>query len=476
MRPRVTRLATVTLVLLALVLVAAACGGGAATSSAPSAPAAAPTTAAQAPAAQAPAAAQPTTAAKAAAPAAQSGPILFHSSQFTPVAEREKMQNVILKDFPGKVDYEPQDPGPFVDIAEAQAKAGKMQIGVIGGLHGDFPVFIKDGVLDDVTPLMTKLQDRKFPATFVELGKMGTKDKQYYIPWAQATYIMVANKKALQYLPQGANVDSLTYDQLKQWAANVQKGTGERKLGFPAGPKGLMHRFTQGFLYPSYTGQPVTNFKSPEAVKMWTDFKDMWQYVNPASTNYDFMQEPLKSGEVWIAFDHVARLIDALKEKPDDYVTFPAPSGPKGLGHMPVVLGLALPKNGPNRATAEQLIDYMTQPKTQIAVARELGFYPVVDAPLPADLPAGVKLEAEAIAKQSNAKNAIQSLLPVGLGAKGGEWNKVYQDTLTRIVLKGEDPAKVLDEQAKIAQSILDDTKAPCWAPDPVSDGACKIK
>ena len=469
-----TRSLLLVIAALLLVFVAVACGGGPSTATAPSAPAQAPTAAAQAPA-QKPAETKPTEA-KAAAPAAPSGPILFHSSQFTPVAEREKMQNIILKDFPAKVDYAPQDPGPFVDIVTAQAKAGKMEVGVIGGLHGDFPTFIKDGILDDLTPLLTKLQDRKFPATFVELGKMGTKDKQYYIPWAQATYIMVANKKALQYLPQGANVDSLTYDQLKQWSANVQKGTGERKLGFPAGPKGLMHRFTQGFLYPSYTGQPVTNFKSPEAVKMWTDFKDMWQYVNPASTNYDFMQEPLKSGEVWIAFDHVARLIDALKEKPDDYVTFPAPSGPKGLGHMPVVLGLALPKNGPNRATAEQLIDYMTQPKTQIAVARELGFYPVVDAPLPADLPAGVKLEAEAIAKQSNAKNAIQSLLPVGLGAKGGEWNKVYQDTLTRIVLKGEDPAKVLDEQAKIAQSILDETKAPCWAPDPVGEGTCKIK
>ncbi len=176
MRPTVTRLSAVTLVLLALVLVAVACGGGAPTGSAPSAPAAAPTTAAQAPAAQAPAA-KPTEAAKPAAPAAQSGPLLFHSSQFTPVAEREKMQNIILKDFPGKVDYAPQDPGPFVDIAEAQAKAGKMQIGLIGGLHGDFPVFIKDGVLDEVTPLMTKLQDRKFPSTFVELVKMGTKEK-----------------------------------------------------------------------------------------------------------------------------------------------------------------------------------------------------------------------------------------------------------------------------------------------------------
>jgi multiple sugar transport system substrate-binding protein len=28
-------------------------------------------------------------------------------------------------------------------------------------------------------------------------------------------------------------------------------------LGFPAGPQGLMHRFFEGFLYPSYTGGGV---------------------------------------------------------------------------------------------------------------------------------------------------------------------------------------------------------------------------
>ena len=33
---------------------------------------------------------------------------------------------------------------------------------------------------------------------------------------------------------------------------------------------------------------------------------------NPNSTNYDFMQEPLLAGEVWIAWDHIARVKEAL--------------------------------------------------------------------------------------------------------------------------------------------------------------------
>ena len=79
---------------------------------------------------------------------------------------------------------------------------------------------------------------------------MGTPDKTYYIPWMQATYVLAVNKKALEHLPQGADVNALTYQQLEDWGANMQKATGKRLLGFPAGPNGLLHRFFQGYLYP----------------------------------------------------------------------------------------------------------------------------------------------------------------------------------------------------------------------------------
>ena len=56
----------------------------------------------------------------------------------------------------------------------------------------------------------------------------------------------------------------------------------------------------------------VTEFRSAEAEAMWTEFKALWATVNPNSTSYDFMQEPLLAGEVWIAWDHIARVKDAL--------------------------------------------------------------------------------------------------------------------------------------------------------------------
>jgi len=113
----------------------------------------------------------------------------------------------------------------------------------------------------------------------------------------QATYVMAINKKALPYLPQGADVNALTYQQVMDWGAAIQKATNMRMLGFPAGPMGLLHRFFQGYLYPSYTGSSgVVGFKTPEAVAMWKDFHDLWQYVNPQSTNYAIMRVALVFG------------------------------------------------------------------------------------------------------------------------------------------------------------------------------------
>ena len=400
--------------------------------------------------------------------------ILFMSTQLRPIEEAQKMREVILEDFPEAVEFVPEDTGPFLNRIKAEGETGKVTVGVIGALHGDLPPVMQ--YLDSLDDVMAKLSaDRKFIPTFTKLGKLGT-ERQVYVPWMQATYIMAASKEALDYLPVGTDLDNLTYRQLKEWAKTITQATGERKLGFPAGPKGLMHRFLEGYLYPSFTGGVVRPFKSADARAMWAEFKDLWQYVNPRSTSYDFMQEPLLAGEVWIAFDHTARLMNALREKPEEFVAFPAPSGPKGRGFMPVVAGLAIPEGTPDRAASAKLIDYLTRPSTQLVTLREVGFYPIVDTKLPEDLPAGIRLAAAAISAQAGADDALPSLLPVGLGSKGGEFNKVYRDTFQRIVIRGEDIGDALATQAEKLAEIMQETGAPCWEPDAPSDGPCPVE
>src|SRR5215470_17962979 len=299
------------------------------------------------------------------------------------------MRNLILKDFPREVDYITEQPQQFPLRIETEQKRGTHTIDVVGALHGELKPLAPLEALAQLDDLATGLAGRGIPGGLLTLGKLGTAH-QLYIPWMQASYVMVANRKALAYLPAGTDISALSYDELATWGSTLQQKTGKRLLGFPAGPQGLMHRFFEGFLYPSYTGGVVVPFRSEAAEVMWTRFASLWKSVNPNSTSYNFMQEPLLSGDVWIGFDHIARLLDALRQKPDQFVAFPAPSGPKGRGYMPVLVGLAVLKGAPDVEGAMALISYLSQTQSQITTARSVGFFPVMKLELPADIEPGL--------------------------------------------------------------------------------------
>ncbi|MER9300416.1 ABC transporter substrate-binding protein [Mesorhizobium sp. M0621] len=396
--------------------------------------------------------------------------VLFWSTQARPVEETQKMRDEVLKGFDGAVDYQVAETGPWLTRLQAELQAGTGTIGVLGGLHGDFSnVGANLADLSGVDVGGVRVNE-----AYKKLGMLGT-GEQKYLPWMQATYLMAANKQALQYLPQGVDLNTITCDQLIEWSKNIAEKTGSPKFGFPAGPKGLKHRFFEGFLYPSYTGSMVTKFRSPEAEIAWNKFKELWQYTNPNSTNYAFMQEPLLTGDVWVAFDHVARLADAFNKKPDEFVAFPAPAGPAGRGFMPVVAGVAIPKTSPDIDKAKALVAYMLKPETQIATLKATNFFPVVDVKLPDDMPASVKAFGPAITTMTSARDAMPTLLPMGLGDLDGKFNQVYTDSFERIVLGGEDVHGVLGEEATVLKGLIDQAKAPCWAPDKPSTGACPV-
>ncbi|PLS79221.1 MAG: hypothetical protein CYG59_14400 [Chloroflexi bacterium] len=122
------------------------------------------------------------------------------------------------------------------------------------------------------------------------------------------------------------------------------------------------------------------------------------------------------------------------------------------------------------------MIEYLSQPEQQIATLRENAFFPVIETEIPQDLNAGTRLEAEAVQRQAASQDALPSLLPVGLGAKGGEFNKVYLDSFQRIALNNEPVEQVLQQQAGTLQQIINDAGAACWPPDPPSEGPCQVK
>lgn len=399
--------------------------------------------------------------------AADAGQVTMFSTQLNTVEESEAFRSTIVADFEGQVEFVGSEYGPWADRVTSEVEAGEGTIDLLGGLHGDY-VALGTDALSDLSDLMGELGDRGFSEDYTELAKLGT-DTTYYVPWMQATYIMVANQQAMELLPEGASVDSLTYEQLTAWAQAIAEAEGRGRLGFPAGPNGLMHRFFQGYLIPSFTGGLVTTFTESEPA--WTWLADTWQYVHPQSTNFEFMQEPLLSGEVWLAWDHVARLKEALEQSPEEFTAFPAPAGPAGLAFMPVLAGLAVPSTAPNPEGARALIEYLTQPEVQGTALQQVGFFPVVKGEFGGELSEGLQEMSDAVSAQADAENALPSLLPIGLGEESGTFNKVFIDTFQQAVLEGGEIAPVLEQQAGNLSGIMEQTGAPCWQPDPPSDG-----
>ncbi|HEY0637588.1 MAG TPA: ABC transporter substrate-binding protein [Pseudonocardiaceae bacterium] len=402
------------------------------------------------------------------------GQLTFMSTQFTPVEEKERFRKILADAFPGPVNYVTNEPGPFATQVRSQVSAGRVEINLLGGIHGDLAP-LADGQLEDLTDLVGELSGKGYAEDFLQLARAGT-DRTWYVPWAQATYVLAAKKSTLEYLPSGADVNDLTYDQFLSWAQAAAQASGAPQLGLPAGPKGLLHRFLQGYLYPSFTGRQVTAFRSDEAVTMWEYLKELWAVTAPSSTNVDFMQEPLAAGQVTMAWDHVARLVNAPGDAPDEWIMVPAPKGPEGRGYMAVLLGLAIPKGAPDQDRTKELIKALSDARTQAEVLRQNAFFPTVEGDVPSDLPPAIQLEADAVAAQAGSADALVALPPVGLGTRDGEMSKIFKDSFTAIVLQNQDIRATLDAQGAIMQTLLDDAKVPCWAPDEVKAGeTCKV-
>ncbi|HSO70908.1 MAG TPA: ABC transporter substrate-binding protein [Arachnia sp.] len=399
------------------------------------------------------------------------GDAVLFSTQFTPIEEKQRFEKVLAAYVTDpKTSFSSVAAADFTTNLKTQVDANQLKFTVAGALHGDLTPL--PAYLEDIDDLVADASAAGIPQDMLDLGKLGG-STQKYIPWMQATYVVAVNKKALEWLPAGADVNALTYDQYLEWARAANQANGKPVFGFPAGPKGLYHRWFQGYLLPSFTGAQITRFTSDDAVSGWAWMKEFWAQCNPASTNYDNLQEPLARGEILVGWDHVARLVEAPKAKPEEWIMVPAPTGPKGLGYMLIIGGLAVPKGG-DKAAATKIIKALSAPDAQIELLRQNAFFPVVKADLPDDLPAPVKLEAEAVAAQANSPQALLSLPPIGLGEKDGEMSQVFKDCFNEICLQGGDPKTVVTKYAATISTILEAAQVPCWAPDPAAE-VCKV-
>ena len=399
--------------------------------------------------------------------------IIWASTQLVPPEEQAFVKGTLLADFEKqtgiKVNFVGMSYSEMITRITSEEQTGKVTISLIGDLHGNLDLMASKGWLTDLSKFGT-LPGRTFPQVLMNYAHLH--GILAYIPWMTATYVMVVNKKAFDYLPQGLTKEDVmtgsskwTYQALLQWAKNLYEKTGKKLLGFPAGPNGLFVRFLHGYLYPAFTGAQVKNFNSQDAIQMWNYLKELWKYVNPASTTWDAMADPLLKGEVWIAWDHTARIKDAIEQEPNQFVVVPVPMGPKGRGYILVVAGLAIPKGAPDPQAAWKLIDYLTKPSTQVKVLEKTGFFPTVKE-ASTEVPAGaLQVLIKGVNAQLNAPNPVVAMIP-SLGGKSGDFKSIYITAFKQIVLEGKDPQTVLNQLYPQLLKLFQETGAPLPPPD----------
>ncbi len=363
------------------------------------------------------------------------GTVVLSSRLWSPPHEQEFVINEILKPFEEendvKVEFQIVDDSTLLDRAQVQKETGNVTTDVVIAYCQRMPEWVAADYVEDLTAEVNSWTDRTFSKGFTSMTVFD--GKQYFAPIGADVYLLAANKKAMQYLPEGADVQDLTWEQVVAWSQAMAKGEGEGKQAVTGVPqRALIYQY--GGVILSYGGEfPVIN--SPEALQAWEMLVNMKGAYTPTVLTYDGLVEPMKRGEAWLTIAHCANVGDIYNSNPAQFVIAPAPKGPAGIGSVAGTSGFAVMKGAPNKEMAVKLIEYMTRPDVQLKIAKGTGgFIPPVDEALTL---LGDSTQDEVIQKALHVmNNGVLSFIPPVYGPNWGSVKLVYDEAFNKLVLE----------------------------------------
>ncbi|MBA7499414.1 sugar ABC transporter substrate-binding protein [Candidatus Atribacteria bacterium HGW-Atribacteria-1] len=384
---------------------------------------------------------------------AAGGEVLSFSSRlWSPPAEQEFIIEYVIKPFEKEnnctVNFQILDDIKLLERAELQLKTDHPTMDIVCAYVANMPEWIENGYIEDLTPYVESWDDRTFSPTF-EYGT-NFEGKQYFVPVGADVYLTIANKKALEYLPSGADLDKLTWEDFAKWSNAIAKGEGEGKTvvtGIPM--KSLVYQF--GAISLSY-GATFPDVNTPEAIKAWEIFVSMKDDFIPAVLNVDNCVDPMKREEAWLSWMHCARAGQVYSANPANFVVAPVPEGPAGIGSIAGVSGYGVLKNAPHKELAIKFLEYITRPDMQVKIAKGTGgFIPPVEEALNY---LGDDPEDEVVAKAVMVlSKGNVSGIPGGDFQDWGAVKKVFDDVFVEMVLNGDgtvDEARLNQAKAEL--------------------------
>ncbi|MBI9101768.1 MAG: carbohydrate ABC transporter substrate-binding protein [Spirochaetales bacterium] len=358
--------------------------------------------------------------------------LVVSSRLYSQPGEQQFLIDEIFPDFEAEnnctVMFEIIEDDPLLKRAKFQAETGRVTTDVVIAHDSRMAEWMDNGY---VVPLpVDQWRDRTFSRAFRESISKGR--NTYFAPVGGDVYLLLANKKALPYLPAGADVQALTWEEYVDWAVAIAEGEKEGKTAVTGIPmKSLIYMY--GGMFLSYGGEfPVIN--SPGAIEGWKLLSKMSNAYTPTVNTYDNVSAPMKNEEAWLTVAHMARCGEAYRSNPSAFVLAPAPAGPEGIGSIAGTSGFAVVKGAPHEELAIKFIEYMTEPEMAVKIARGTGgFIPPIDEAIEK---LGNSIEDEIIAKGVYVlKNGVVSGVPGGDYTSWGAVKQVYDDAFQKLIL-----------------------------------------
>lgn len=242
---------------------------------------------------------------------------------------------------------------------------------------GEMPTFTMRGYVQDITADVA-FTDRTIDKDKQFTGVTEVNGAKYFVPVSTDTYMVVANKKAMDYLPTGADKNNLTWEQFSEWASNIKNGAnGHNGVGaktmFPAQTGGNLI-YIMGSMGLSY-GADFVDVDSNDMKKAYEVMFEMAEnevFVNEQK-NYLTAVEKMKDETAWLSFQHMSPAGEIQRFRPDGFEILPPPRGDEGCGSVIGAWGMGILNNAPHRAAAVKFVEYMTRKDVSYKYCTGLG-------------------------------------------------------------------------------------------------------
>ena len=230
-------------------------------------------------------------------------------------------------------------------------------------------LWIDKGYVQDITDEANKWDDR----TPLSILKTNTEvdGKTYFIPVTADVRLLLINKKALPFLPEGYDIDNLTWEQYVNWSNTIREETGRGQTVIAGASQGsFLYSFAICAL--SY-GASFPDVNSEGALQAWKIYEKLAPDFVPNTRNINDSTVSMKREEGWLSDMNSARLGQVYAANKTKYEVAPVPKGSDGRGIVVGSTGIGLIAGSKNEEMAMKLMNYLTEPKILIELAKGTG-------------------------------------------------------------------------------------------------------